>query len=284
MYSSPPFPWGLPCTFHRARFEIKSDDDEKSWRALIKLCRTLNETPTDELEAALAPMLDIESTLWFLALDNALINSDGYWTRASDYSIYLDKAGLFHIIPHDMNEAMHPAMGPGMGGGGGGRGGRGGGGRRGFGGGGPGFGGPPGGGGFGGPPGGGFGGPGGPGGGAGAYNLDPLIGLDDPTKPLRSKLLQVPALRERYLAHVKEIAEKSLDWENLGPIVAAYAKLIEPEVAADTRKLASVEDFHAAVSDEATEETGGRNNLHRFATERRKYLLEYSPEAAETAR
>ena len=42
----------------------------------------------------------------------ALINGDGYWTRASDYSIYLDPKGKFHIIPSDMNEAFHPAVGP----------------------------------------------------------------------------------------------------------------------------------------------------------------------------
>ena len=53
----------------------------------------LNETPPDELEAALEPMLDIDGALKFLALDNALINNDGYWTRASDYSIYQDDKG-----------------------------------------------------------------------------------------------------------------------------------------------------------------------------------------------
>ena len=35
--------------------------------------------------------------------------------------------------------------------------------------------------------------------GGASAELDPLVGLDDTTKPLRSKLLAVPALRERYL-------------------------------------------------------------------------------------
>jgi len=66
-------------------------------------------------------MLDIDSALWFLALDVALINNDGYWVRSSDYTIFLDDKGKFHIVPHDMNEAFHGAMGgPGMGGPGGG--------------------------------------------------------------------------------------------------------------------------------------------------------------------
>ena len=51
-------------------------------------------------------MLDIEGVLWFLAVDLALSNSDGYWTRASDYNIYQDPKGKFHILPHDMNEAF----------------------------------------------------------------------------------------------------------------------------------------------------------------------------------
>jgi spore coat protein CotH len=209
---------------YKARYEMKSGN-AKDWEALVELCRTLSTTPLDELEAALKPMLDIDSALWFLALDNALINNDGYWVRASDYSIYRDPKGVFHIIPHDMNEAFVGAMGgPMMGGGG-----PGGGGPGGFGGG-PGFGGP------GrdvqggpdrqegppgdrpgnqqgpngeprrnGPPGqgregqpGGFQ-PGGPGGGPGGgmrgagYELDPLIGMNDMRKPLRSRMLAVPA-------------------------------------------------------------------------------------------
>ena len=42
--------------------------------------------------------------------------------------------------------------------------------------------------------------------GGASAELDPLVGLDDATKPLRSKLLAVPALRERYLSYVRDIA------------------------------------------------------------------------------
>ena len=77
----------------------------KVWASLIHMFKVLNETPPDKLEA-LAPMLDIDGALRFLAVDNALVNTDGYWTRASDYSIYQDAKGRFHVIPHDMNEAL----------------------------------------------------------------------------------------------------------------------------------------------------------------------------------
>src|SRR5690606_9474647 len=33
-------------------YSIKSNDNEKSWKALIRLCKTLNETPVDQLEQA----------------------------------------------------------------------------------------------------------------------------------------------------------------------------------------------------------------------------------------
>ncbi len=259
---------------YEERFELKSSKASArkngDWKALIELCRVLDETPADTLEAALDPILDVDGALWFLALDIALVNGDGYWTRASDYSIYRDPRGKFHLVPHDMNEAFGPAM---MFGPPGGRGGRGPGG--------PGFG--PGGG-PGGRPG---GGPGGMGGGprSSGIELDPLVGLDDERTPLRGKLLAVPALKARYLSHVRTIAEKSLDWKTLGPIVEGYRALIEKEIEADTRKLSSLAAFQKSVSEvdapaPAPGAGGGPGrgrremSLKAFADGRRRYLLE----------
>ena len=89
---------------YQRRYEIKSEDNEKAWKALVNFCKVLNQTPADKLEETLKPICDVDSLLWFLALDVALINCDGYWIRASDYCIYLDEKGKFHFIPHDMNE------------------------------------------------------------------------------------------------------------------------------------------------------------------------------------
>jgi hypothetical protein len=268
---------------YEERFQLKSIGKGKkkdAWKALIELCRVLNQTPADKLEAALEPILDIDGALWFLALDDALVNGDGYWTRASDYNIYRDPKGKFHFIPHDMNESFGPAMTFGPPGGGFGRRGPGGG--------------------PGGPGGRGFG-PGGPGGGPGGMgvgprstgvDLDPLVGLDNERTPLRGKLLAVPALKARYLSHVRTIAEKSLDWKTLGPIVADYKALIEKEIEADTRKLSSLSAFQKSVSeaDEPEPEPApgpgpgpglgvgrgrGRRemSLKAFADARRRYLL-----------
>lgn len=294
---------------YKRRYEIKSGDDAQSWQALISLCKTLNQTAADQLEKALEPILDIDGLLWFLALDVALINGDGYWIRASDYSIYKDDRGKFHVIPHDMNEAFRPAGGPGFG-----------------------------------PPGG-FGMgmprpgeilpaflqdmlklnddqkkqlgslqkdvdgkveqtltndqrlqlknmretvPGGPGGVPGAgprgrgVELDPLVGLDDTRKPLRSKILAVPSLRDRYLQHVRAIAENSLDWKKLGLVVAAYRELIMKEVENDTRKLDSFAEFQKLTANEAppADEEVRRGppimSLRAFADQRRTFLLNHA--------
>jgi spore coat protein CotH len=235
---------------YKRAYEIKSKDDKKSWAEFIALCRVLNQTPADKLEAALAPILDIDETLKFLALDNALVNNDGYWVRASDYSIYEDVKGRFHILPQDANETFSNGGGPGGRGGPGGPGGRGRGGPPDFGGGFPGV-----------PPGGGGGGRMG-GMMGGGPDLDPLVGLDDPTKPLRSKLLAVPALRAKYLGYVKAIATKWLDWNTLGPLVQKYQAVIAADVKADTRKLDTFEAFQSGVA-----------SLKTFAERRRALLL-----------
>ena len=311
-------------------YEIKSGENEAAWKALVNFCKVLNQTPANKLEEALKPIADVDNILWFLALDVALINTDGYWIRSSDYSIYLDEKNKIHLIPHDMNEAFRAGGGPVMGGPGGGFGPPGGvfpGGPGGF------FGPPPGeilplplqdqlrltdaqkkqladlqkevdakldkvmteeqrkqfkemkdrgpggpGGGFG-PPGGGFpGGPGGPGGmGGGGISLDPLVGLNDTSKPLRSKLLAVPALRAKYLSYVKTIAEKDLDWKSFGPVVNGYRKLIEKEVELDTRKLDSFDAFKRTTDDTPTAGGGrGGMNIRAFAEQRSKFLLNHA--------
>lgn len=293
---------------YKQRYELKSRDNKRAWKDLVRLCRTLHETPPEELEAALEPLIDIDELLWFLALDVALINNDGYWIRASDYCMYQDPSGKFHIVPHDMNEAFQPAMGFG-------------------------------------PPGGrprpGFGrnaqrvpggpaappgtvpGPGGPaepsavpgargvpgshpvpeqadesgpraatrasanddpdgrppGGmargwrGGPGVELDPLVGLDDPRKPLRSRVLAVPSLRQRYLHCVHVIARDWLDWQRLGPIAESFHSLIDAQVKLDTRKLAPYEAFQQALLP-MTDLAGPRRlNLREFCRARREYLL-----------
>ena len=83
--------------------------------------------------------------------------------------------------------------------------------------------------------------------GAAGVDLDPLVGLDDARKPLRSKLLAVPALRARYLGYVRDIARELARLEEARAARAQYQSLIADEVKADTRKLYSLDAFRADV-------------------------------------
>ena len=211
-----------PASYKRL-YEITSKDDPKAWADLVRVFKVLNDTPPDKLEAALLPIFDVDGALKFLAVEVALVNTDGFWTRASDYSLYQDEKAILHIIPHDVNEAMGPEEGGGRGG---------------------------------------FRGRGGFGPGGAGPDLDPLVGLNDESKALRSKLLAVPALRTRYLSYVHEIAEKWLDWKTLGPLAQKYHTLIADDLKADTRKLFDNAGFESGVE-----------SVKAFAEARREYLL-----------
>jgi hypothetical protein len=110
--------------------------------------------------------------------------------------------------------------------------------------------------------------------------LDPLVGLNDASKPLRSRLLAVPSLKARYLDHVRTIADDWLDWNKLKPVVDQYRTLIGTEIEADTRKLTSYASFEKSLADAAlakAEAPRGRPSLslESFAKQRREFLLNY---------
>jgi hypothetical protein len=96
---------------YRSVYSIKNKDRPENWEALMELIRVLNQTPPERLVEELEPILDIDETLRFLAIDIALLNSDGYWARNSDYSIYRDEDGRFHITAYDANEALRDSSG-----------------------------------------------------------------------------------------------------------------------------------------------------------------------------
>ena len=213
---------GDDASSYNRTFQIKSKDEPDAWSALIDLARTLNTTPAESLEAALASRLDIDAYLRFLALDNAMVSGDAFHQRGSDYSLYRHPDGKFHFVFHDANETFNV----------GGRG----------------------------------------------IELSPLVAQNDATKPIISKVLAVPALRAKYLAYIKEIAEQSLDWNAVGPVVTQYRDLIADDVARDTRKLFATDNFLRTTADEPAPGT-----LRSFFEGRRAFLLRWIGENAAAA-
>ena len=170
-----------PLEYER-RYKAKSGVDDEALLRLADLCYTLTQTSMEERREQLPAMLDIDGALWFLAIDNALLDGDGYLARASDYVLYMDPTGVFHLITYDNNELLRGGARGGPGRGGPGRGGP-----------------PPGSGDPGGrrrpPPGGNQRGGrrGGPGGRL-SPEQSPLAGADRDDRPLLQKLLEVPGL------------------------------------------------------------------------------------------
>ena len=200
----------------------KSKEDPKAWADLARLCKVVDRTPPDQLAKTLEPILDLDNVLAFLALDCAVINNDGYWNDGSDFSIYEDINGRFHLLPHDANEGFRPA----------GRGGAG-------------------------------------------VKVDPFVAVDDVNKALRHKLLAAPELRTRYLLLIKDIAENRLDWAKLAPIVERYRALIAADVAIDTHKHFSTEEFTTGVYGVGDGSPPAASTLKGFCEQRRAYLLNH---------
>ena len=100
---------------YQESYQLKTRVEEapNAWQDLIELCEVLESTPDDQLESKLSAILNIDRALWFLALDNVFIDNDGYFSRASDYALYQDPKGRFHLLPHDSNETFRFAGGGG---------------------------------------------------------------------------------------------------------------------------------------------------------------------------
>ncbi|MDE0186458.1 MAG: CotH kinase family protein [Candidatus Poribacteria bacterium] len=101
-----------PDSYRRA-YQLKTNDAPNAWVDLIALCKILDETPDEKLEGELSRVFNIDRALWNLALENVFIDNDGYFSRASDYAIYQDPLGRFHLLPQDNNETFRYAGGGG---------------------------------------------------------------------------------------------------------------------------------------------------------------------------
>lgn len=81
-----------------------------------------------------------------------------------------------------------------------------------------------------------------------AVEWDPFYHADDPRYPLLYKLLAVPAIRQRYLAHYRTILREVYNPEFLHPVIDAYAALVDSAVKADPKRPVTYEAFTAAVA------------------------------------
>lgn len=86
--------------------------------------------------------------------------------------------------------------------------------------------------------------------------------------PLLSKLLAVPAFRQRYLAHIRTLNEEVINPAVSHPLIDALAKRIDPLVKTDPKALYTYAAFQTEV-----------NNLKTYFTNRYNYIKAF-PEVA----
>lgn len=237
---------GADTTAYQSIYELQKSQSADPWGSLVQLCDLLNNTPAEALADSLDHILDIDRALWYIAGENILADTDGYNEKGGDYRIfYEEEMGRFHLLQYDANEVMGGGM---MGAG---------------------------------PPAGqdstqaGAGGavadptgapprqgPGRIGPNGNSTSRDPFENQDSANRPLISRLLAVPQLRQRYIAHYRTLLEESLDWAELGPLVQDYRALIEKEVEADPIRPSSYAQFQSEFA-----------AIEAFVDKRREYLL-----------
>ncbi|HMX39277.1 MAG TPA: CotH kinase family protein [Saprospiraceae bacterium] len=77
-------------------------DDVAAWKPLINLIRILNKTP-EKIETA----LDVDQTLWMLAINNTIVNLDSYnGSLSHNYYLWFDSTGVAHPLIWDLNMAF----------------------------------------------------------------------------------------------------------------------------------------------------------------------------------
>jgi hypothetical protein len=79
-----------------------------------------------------------------------------------------------------------------------------------------------------------------------ATNWSPFLKETNAQFPLMNKLFAVPALRQRYLAHVRTMLEESLHPDYYNPLVDKYYALIDTFVASDPKKTTTYAQFTTA--------------------------------------
>ena len=92
----------------------------------------------------------------------------------------------------------------------------------------------------------------------------PFMNETNPNLPLLNKLLAVPSIRQRYLAHFRTILEESFNPETMNEMIDRYAAMIDAHINNDPKKMMSYAQFTNEVS-----------NLKNIIQRRYDYLMSH---------
>ena len=209
-------------TAYQALFSKESNETANDWTDLIELARVFDQTPIADLPARLDSLIDVDSFLTALALDNMTVNLDSYVGMAQNYYLYRrpsdqkwvwivwDPSLAFGALAQGLsvqqmkNLALEWVQSTATGAGGGGG-----------------------------------------------------IGGRATTRPIASKLWQVPAYQQRYRTIYRGVVDKVMVPSQVVSRMNALRDLIRPWVQKDTQKLVTIEQFEAAMTADATSGAAG---------------------------
>ena len=226
--------WGDDAARYAVTFEKKSFEDENDWSDLIRLTSVLAQNPDEDLEAKIGEVLDIDSFLKAMALDNLTVNLDSYVTMTQNFYVFRRPTdGKFQWLVWDPSLAFGAFSGglttaqmktlpleyvaAGIGGG------------------------------F---PGGGPGGPGGP-----PPMQAALI------RPLATRLWAVPSIKARYREIYAKMVQEVFLVDNLIARMNTMRTLIRPWADLDNNKLTSLAAFDAAMTQDAAANPPGMGGM-----------------------
>lgn len=97
---------GSDQTAYYSQYGLKTNEVENDWSALLELVDKLNNTPIESLLDTIHPLIDVNSALALLAVDNLTVNLDSYAGRCANYYLYQrDTDGRFVFTQWDLNMA-----------------------------------------------------------------------------------------------------------------------------------------------------------------------------------
>lgn len=96
----------------------------------------------------------------------------------------------------------------------------------------------------------------------GNLNWTPFYHQSNVNYPLLNRLLAVPELRQRYLAHLRTIVNEELDATAFNDLVDTYKALIDTAVQSDTKKLMTYAEFTSGVTALKNNRTARVNTLN----------------------
>jgi hypothetical protein len=100
---------------------------------------------------------------------------------------------------------------------------------------------------------------------AGKVWLSPIQGAGASNRPLLKRLLGIPEVRQRYLAHLRTVLQESYNPAVVTPLINQYAALTAPAIALDSKKGYSMMTY-----------SNGLKSLKSFVTNRYKFLTNHT--------